>query len=921
MMCPGGSTGVPKGVIIDHSAITSSTLAHGKALSMCSQTRMVQFAGHSFDACVLEFLTTLVHGGTVCIPSEEERLDSISSAMETMQVNTSFMTPTMARLLNPDDVPYLMNLFLGGEPLQADNISRWAPRVNLFNVYGPAEASVLSSVNKLTIDSNPKHIGPPVGCSAWIVHPDDYNRLAPDGTCGELVLMGPIVGLGYLHNPVETAKHFIEQPDWFHDARFHDQENQHRLYRTGDIACIKSDGSIMIDGRRNHQIKLHGRRMELGEIEFNLRQVLPKGSDVIVDIIVPGGDEEKKQLAAFIVLPQKEGQDGSGGPVDKSLLRILPKLRADLLVRIPSYMCPSVFIPIVFMPQTTSNKADRIALRELGSAKTVHELAAYNGIERTHRKPTTEVEVKMRALWGEILNLEAAEIGIDDSFFHLGGDSIKAILLVAAARKAGYLISSQTIFANPQLSALALTVQEVSDTGSASIEPFSIVKTPEANRIALTKTKEAGLADENIEDYYPSTAEQDRMFRQTLVNQDSHIILLPYSLGPEINVEKFRQAWDLLVAVSPIFRTRLVSLSDSTSLQVVMKDEIQWQDLEGSAENAKPLKVASGTPLASWGISKSKDESDGVFVFAIHHALLDGWSFGLFWKAIFYAYEFSRSPPIPASFNALIKYYESRDQEVTDCFWRSELKGAHASTLITMPSESYTPFQTKRKEIKVVLPTLSNSNITMSTILQVAYAMTLSSFEDSNDIVFRTTGTGRNQPVADLQEIIGPVLTSFPFRIQLDLNESLIELLERVQRHGIEVNQYEYCGVEQIKKLADNSNGIVCDSNSPYLIVHGDIPEKELAGMVKLPSKWQPSQTPLAVCCILKPDGMKIATGFDERMIGETKVDELLEKLEYATRTILSSLIADGNMDLGEAFNLANQLSKLHVSLRPVISK
>lgn len=118
--------------------------------------------------------------------------------------------------------------------------------------------------------------------------------------------MGPICGLGYLLDAEKTTKSFVKQPNWFHHDTF--SENPHRLYKTGDSAYFKPDGTVMLLGRRDNQIKLHGQRIELGEIEFNLRQVLPAESSVIVDVITPGGDETNKQLAAFIVLPK--GKDG-----------------------------------------------------------------------------------------------------------------------------------------------------------------------------------------------------------------------------------------------------------------------------------------------------------------------------------------------------------------------------------------------------------------------------------------------------------------------------------------------------------------------------------------------------------------------------------------------------------------------------------
>lgn len=125
--------------------------------------------------------------------------------------------------------------------------------------------------------------------------------------------MGPVCGIEYLRDPEKTAKSFINQPKWFHDNASSPPENWHRLYKTGDSAYCKPDGTLMIVGRRDNQIKLHGQRIELGEVEFNLRQVFPDQSNIIVDLISPGGDESNKQLAAFVVLPKGgNGEDSEG---------------------------------------------------------------------------------------------------------------------------------------------------------------------------------------------------------------------------------------------------------------------------------------------------------------------------------------------------------------------------------------------------------------------------------------------------------------------------------------------------------------------------------------------------------------------------------------------------------------------------------
>lgn len=656
--------------------------------------------------------------------------------------------------------------------------------------------------------------------------------------------------------------------------------------------------------------------------------MLPKGSNVVVDVISPVGDESNKLLAAFVVLPKKHDDadlDVEGKlrgytisifgsllievlALELSLLPFLDKeIRLPLQERLPKYMCPSVYIPIAKMPETTSNKADRKALKALGSSKTVHEIAVYTGIERMHAHPVTHQETMMQKFWSEILKLESADISANDNFFVLGGDSIKAIQLIKVAQTASLSISYNDVFKTPKLTDLALKMQKVGDTEVDDIEPFSTLTLSADGEDLLPVIEKAGIDRGDVEDYYMSTAEQDRMIRQTLVRKDSHIIPFPYQLGPEIDLVMFKRAWKRLVAALPIFRTRLVELTPSTSLQVVMKEKIQWQELNSGIEDAKPLIAGFGKPLTSWAISSSKKNGkDKFFIMNCHHALLDGWSLNLLWDALANAYKDDKEPVFKCSMNSLVKFLAGRDHRASELFWASKLNGALPSTFLNIRSNEYIPYQTDRREDKVVFEKFPTSSFTISTIIQVAYAMTIwffSTTKGAKDVVFRTTGTGRAQEIPGIQELIGPVLTSYPVLIQLTNHEYLTKLLERVQNHASEVVEHEYYGVEQIKKLCKSEYGFACDSNSPYLIVQADVPAKPLRGTIPLPTPWVPSQTPFSVCCILKPDGVKIVTGFDKEVIPPTMVDGFLRIFGSALKTIVELLNKGKDAQVGHVLS------------------
>jgi len=208
----------------------------------------------------MEILSTLIVGGCVCIPSDQERMNDIPGAIKRMGVTWTLLTPSVASTLSPKSVPSLKTLVTGGEAMQAGHIAKWKGKVALVNAYGPSETSVIASTstkvdesgNEINADSS--NIGRGVGGRTWIVDTRDYNKLVPVGCVGELVVEGRTVARGYLKNELKTAEAFVNNPAWLRD--FQEKE---RVYRTGDLVRYNSDGSLSFLARKDTQIKLNGK--------------------------------------------------------------------------------------------------------------------------------------------------------------------------------------------------------------------------------------------------------------------------------------------------------------------------------------------------------------------------------------------------------------------------------------------------------------------------------------------------------------------------------------------------------------------------------------------------------------------------------------------------------------------------------------
>ena len=247
-----GSTGKPKGVVLEHSAIVTSAEAHGSKIGLGQGSRMLQFASYTFDNSLEEMFTTLQRGGCVCVPSEADRVNDLAGAISRLDVNIMDLTPTVAALLTPADVPTIKRLCLGAEPLTKALVDLWAPHVILMGQYGPSEASINSAFKDFTYGGEATNIGKAVGCVTWVVDPENRDRLMPIGCKGELLLEGPILSRGYLNDLEKTQAAFIMDLEWACTAG----PTGRRFYCTGDLVQYTSEGEMMYLGRKDSQVKV-----------------------------------------------------------------------------------------------------------------------------------------------------------------------------------------------------------------------------------------------------------------------------------------------------------------------------------------------------------------------------------------------------------------------------------------------------------------------------------------------------------------------------------------------------------------------------------------------------------------------------------------------------------------------------------------
>ncbi|KAE8139875.1 hypothetical protein BDV38DRAFT_291144 [Aspergillus pseudotamarii] len=210
-MFTSGSTGKPKGVVVDHRALAHGLQKQGSVFGLSSSSRVYQNTPFSFDPSITEILGTLYHGGCICMPDDDARLQTPALVINELGANWAFLTPSYATTLDPTEVPGVRTLLLGGEEVTPHSIKGWTNNRRVINAYGPTECTIFSLSGDIALEgAMASNIGRPIGCKAYIADPEDYRKLCPVGAIGELLIQGPILARGYLNDTIKTGQAFVK---------------------------------------------------------------------------------------------------------------------------------------------------------------------------------------------------------------------------------------------------------------------------------------------------------------------------------------------------------------------------------------------------------------------------------------------------------------------------------------------------------------------------------------------------------------------------------------------------------------------------------------------------------------------------------------------------------------------------------------
>ncbi|CAM1507635.1 Fc.00g072760.m01.CDS01 [Cosmosporella sp. VM-42] len=896
-----GSTGTPKGVMISHTTYTTSALARSTAIGYSSTSRSLDFTSYAFDVSVDSILSTLIQGGCLCIPTDDDRVNDLSGAIRRLRVNMVNITPSVARILDPDIIPSLRSLGIGGESCSAGDISIWGQHTRIVVGYGPAECTIGCTVNPSAAGKPYVSIGSGTGAVIWLVNPDNHDELVPVGSVGELLIEGPIVGQGYLGDPEKTAAAFINDPAFLLAGGGGIPGRRGRLYKTGDLVRYDPDGEcgFVFVGRKDTQIKLRGQRVELGEIEYHIKNLLPAGSEVIAEILAPRSQNKESMLVAFIA--NREGAASAGG--DSRQVEFSPILREaveslneKLSVVLPVYMVPAVYIGLSKIPMLVSGKTDRKSLRSLGADLPLATQSSTSATQEssTFREPTSDAELFLRDSWCRLLGLESNLVSTTHNFFMLGGESVLAMKLVPLVREWGFALSVADVFNHPVLSDMARSMQrgDINSKVDMKVPPFSLLS-PKLDREALRSeaAEHCGCDEASIEDIYPCAPMQEIHMAFYTRSKDNYIAQRIADIPESSSVSKLKSAWDTVFRECAVLRTRIVEFKQQGFLQVVVDREIQWQESNTSLreflEKDAKEPMSPGEPLSRFSIVHDESLNQRFFVWTAHHAIYDGWSTDLIVehaKAAYKGLNVSRT----ADFKHFVRYLaDPSTKKASEAYWRAQLEGATSPQFPSLPSRSHIPEPDSLAERFIAVDQSVRSDFTIATVIRAAWALLASQYSMSDDVVFGETFTGRTIPVPGAELIEGPILATVPVRVRLDRTTSVQEFLRSIQEQSVIRAAHEHLGIQHIRRLSPDAQ-IACEVTMG-LVIQPKEPD-ETSGPDDLPSfrvgdaaleALHFNSYPLMLACSLQPDGFRLLASFDSNLLSQSQVQRVLSQFQY----------------------------------------
>ncbi|MBC8757076.1 amino acid adenylation domain-containing protein [Kordia sp. YSTF-M3] len=755
LMYTSGTTGKPKGVAVSHGSMLDYVETFKNYFELTENDVVIQQSSFSFDTSVEEIYPILSVGGKLILtPSGGKDVEKLLELTEKHRVSVLSSTPLVIQSLNElivnNNVPSLRILISGGDALKLEYVSNFSSRIKLYNTYGPTEGTVCTSYYELTKSSVSNCIGSPIANRSIFICNENL-ALQPTFVIGELYLGGKGIALGY-HNQVELTKEkFIENP-----------YGEGTLYKTGDLGYWDNEGNIHFIGRKDHQLKVRGYRVETMEVANAILQV-------------------KEINDSHVVGYESHGIQHLVGYFTGNCSEIA--LREYLRGELPDYMIPTYLVELESFPMTANGK---IATDKLPDPISV--------TEKIYQEARNERDEKLIAIWKAVLKVET--IGITDNFFELGGHSLKAVQIASRIQQEfSVAIGLKEIFMYPEL-------QEQSDI---------LAKLEKSSYEAIPVT--------TVQDGYPLSYAQRRLWfldQLEIAKQSFNLCwLCNIELGNKaFNPTAFAKAMKTIVnrhdSLRTVFKTKAGEVYQQIIPAATFEFEVGILDFSSQSEpeivaKSRAYDVANSSfdlsegPLLRVELIKIS-EAQYYFIFVIHHIISDGWSIDIISKelqSLYKSYSLgndSALEPLRLQYKDYVAWYASYEStasyEASRAYWLDRFSGELPSLELPFSHNSgdalsfsgaylhHTFDTTTCKKLKELCASHQVTTFTgiMSVLSSLFYQLT-----GNTDMIIGTDTAGRIHQ--DLENQVGYYLNLLPIRIDFSSEDSFTEVLASVHEH------------------------------------------------------------------------------------------------------------------------------------------
>ncbi|KAF0846969.1 non-ribosomal peptide synthetase [Nocardia caishijiensis] len=857
-----GSTGTPKAVQVTHRGLADLVAAHTTAFGADSTSTVLQVASPSFDASVSELL--LAHSSGACLliaPPDVYGGADLTELLHAAHVTHAILTPSVLNTLEPARLPNLTCLAVVGEATGADTVNRWAPGRRLMNHYGPTETTIWATGSAALHPGEPVTIGGPVhGVSVAVL--DMWLRPAPVGVAGELYVGGPGLARGYVGRAATTAARFIADP--------HSGSGE-RLYRTGDsVRWIPGRTGLELEylGRNDQQVKIHGLRIEPGEIDIQLARHPSVGSAATVTRTGPTGEPI---LVSFVV-------GAPGQTLDTT------RLHDHLDHTLARYMHPAAIVELTEMPVTATGKIDRTALRH-------HELAAP---DTTGRPPATPAERTMAELFAQVLNLD--EVSADSNFFTLGGDSIVSMRLVALARTAGLALTPREVFEGKTVAALAATARNDTTAPGADDSSRSPLVTLDEPEISVLRQRYPALTE-----VWPLSPMQSGIHFHssfTTGSADNYTVQTAIEFTGEIDTDRLHRATQALLDRHDILRAGFAETATGPQQIVLGHVDTDFRviDLTPGHDPRTAADIAaadaatdfdlSAPPLIRFTLLHLAPHVHRLLV-TDHHVILDGWSMPLLLGELLENYgapaRIGTTEPAP-SYRDYLNWLRHQDHAASRAAWAQEFADVDSPTRVAPGAN----IAGTADEVSADLPAnlydalravAADTAVTVNTTIAAAWALNLRDLTGDTDVIFGAAVSGRPPELPQVERTLGMFLDTIPVRVELAPAQTLRDLLIRIQDQHARMLDHHYIGLPEILRSAGVTE--LFDSAVTFQSFPVDRPALQRlvdAAGLRVGEISGVDATPFPLSLVVAPDstGLRITLRFLTDAFDSTHADHIL---------------------------------------------